>query len=306
MSAMNIYPEKLFPHFRSEICLFSPHTRHVGKGWICGRHVHHTMVELMLVLKGSQTAILGGTEFEQHAGDLIIVSPMQVHDFQTRQSEGAVFFTMHIHPEEPEFLQLIGAHNEGYYPAGHPLNEQIVPGMHRLMEILFRKPEAKIRLLRELYTILGHLQDHYLELVNSTSAPVPFELPARIAKEIQSMVLKREEAGETVLEKFGEPAGDWLEDISRRLGLSRRHCHRIFRQAFGMPPREYMMVLKQQEAMYMLVTSNDSIETIAYRIGYENVQSFSRQFTAWTGCTPSMYRKNHADQCYHLTPMDAV
>lgn len=306
MSAINIYPEKLFPHLRSEICLFAPHTRQVGKGWICGRHVHPMMVELMLVLEGSQTAILGGTEYEQHAGDLIIVSPMKVHDFQVRNSDGAVFFTMHIHPEDPEFLRLVGAHNEEYYPVGHPINGMIVPGMQTIMEILFRKPEAKIRLLRELYTILGHFEEHYQKAAALAEAPVPYELPARIAKEIQSMVLKREDANEAALEKFADPAGDWLEDISRRLGMSRRHCHRIFRQAFGMPPREYLMVLKQQEAMYMLVTGSESIETIAYRIGYENVQSFSRQFTAWTGVTPSMYRKNHKDHCYHLTPMDAV
>ncbi|MNF15010.1 DNA-binding transcriptional regulator AraC [compost metagenome] len=64
------------------------------------------------------------------------------------------------------------------------------------------------------------------------------------------------------------------------------------------------MILKRQEAMQMLVSSSESIESIAHRIGYENVQSFSRQFVAWTGYTPGTFRKNHQDEVLHLTPLD--
>lgn len=53
------------------------------------------------------------------------------------------------------------------------------------------------------------------------------------------------------------------------------------------------MVLKQQEAVHMLMSSTESIERIAHRVGYENVQSFSQQFTAWVGCTPGNFRKNN-------------
>lgn len=294
-----IYPEKVFPHFRSEICLFSPHTRHVEKGWICGRHVHHMMLEMLLVLDGSQTAILGSKEYEQQAGDLIIVSPMQVHDFQVRQAVSASFFTMHIHLdlEDTAFLHLIGALNHSYYPQGHPLNDNLVPSMRRIMNTLYQENSPRIPLLRELYTILGHMQDYFAAAKDKQETAFQSELPTRIAREIQGRVLRRDE-------DESSSTGDWLEEISRRFGMSRRHCHRIFTQAFGMPPREYLMVLKQQEAMHMLVTSNESIEQIAYRVGYENVQSFSRQFAAWAGCTPSVFRKNNMDQCFHLTPID--
>ncbi|MNW55576.1 Transposon Tn10 TetD protein [compost metagenome] len=297
-----IYPERMFPHFRSEACLFSPHTQHVGQGWICGRHVHHTMLEMLLVLNGHQTTILGSTEYEQHAGDLIIISPMQVHDFQVRHAGSSNFFTMHFYLEDSEFLHWIGAHNKSFYSKDHPLNAILVPSIQKLLDLLMYTNAPKMAVLREVYTILGHLEEYFSSDLESEKAPAQIELPALIAREIQKLV-SRKDAQE--LPDDEESSGDWLEDISHRLGVSRRHCHRIFSQAFGIPPREYLMVLKQQEAMYMLATSSETIEQIAYRIGYENVQSFSRQFTAWAGCSPSFFRKNNIDQCHHLTPIDA-
>ena len=108
------YPEIYFPHYRSEACLFSPHTRTVENGWVCGRHVHHTMLEILLVVEGTLTTILGCNEFSQQAGDIIIVSPMMVHDFQVRVSERVSFFTMHIHIEDTEILHRITSYNVCY------------------------------------------------------------------------------------------------------------------------------------------------------------------------------------------------
>lgn len=295
----NNYPEIMFPHIRSEICMFSPHTRTVHKGWICGRHVHHMMFEVLLVLDGAHTVILGNSEYEQKAGDLIIVSPMQPHDLQVRQAEYVSFFTLHVHIEEPELLHLIGAENQGFYPTDHPLNIKLVPLVRELMDTLFERPDSKISLLRILYTFMDELQSELACGNNRFQPAYQSELSSQIAREIQSLILR---SNDTMTWSEDNLTGDWLEGIARKLGISRRHCHRIFRETYGIPPREFLMMLKQQEAMHMLVTSDDSIERIARRIGYENVQSFSRQFTAWAGCTPGVFRKNNSSDSFQFTP----
>ncbi|MCM3038374.1 AraC family transcriptional regulator [Paenibacillus motobuensis] len=298
------YPEIYFPHYRSEACLFSPHTRTVENGWVCGRHVHHTMLEILLVVEGTLTTILGCNEFSQHVGDIIIVSPMMVHDFQVRLSERVSFFTMHIHIEDTEILHLISSNNHGFYPSDHPLNQQIKSSVERMIDTLFHRGWAKMSLMREVYTILDEMQQYFS--VTHDIGPLSFdaELSNQVAKAIQALVLRNSEEAVAGVTTDKDANSDWLEEISRKLGVSRRHCHRLFRQAFGIPPREYLMVLKQQEAMQMLVTSSDSIERIAHKIGYENVQSFSRQFTAWAGCTPSTFRKNNLNERHHLVPIN--
>ncbi|MNJ43241.1 HTH-type transcriptional activator Btr [compost metagenome] len=192
--------------------------------------------------------------------------------------------------ENPEFLHLIKAENKGLYPKGDPLNEAIVPMLRSFMNNFYEQPDAKLSLFSKLYAMLEQMQNHLSAGSEQLEQDYSSEFPSLIALEIQNIVLSGglpSELGMT------EAPSDWLEVISRKLGISRRHCHRLFSQAYGMPPREYLMVLKQQEAIHMLVSSNESIERIAHRIGYENVQSFSRQFTAWVGCTPGNFRKNN-------------
>lgn len=53
------------------------------------------------------------------------------------------------------------------------------------------------------------------------------------------------------------------------------------------------------EAMHLLANTNDSIESIAYKTGYENVQSFTRQFSYWTGCFPGAFRKKQEKGALH-------
>jgi AraC-like DNA-binding protein len=71
-----------------------------------------------------------------------------------------------------------------------------------------------------------------------------------------------------------------------------------------MSPLDYLFVLRQQEAMHLLLSGGDSLERIAHRIGYDNVQSFIRQFAKWTGLTPGAFRKSRKDELVYLTPLE--
>ncbi|MUG43485.1 hypothetical protein [Paenibacillus woosongensis] len=101
--------------------------------------------------------------------------------------------------------------------------------------ITSEQPEAKLSLLSKLYAILKQLQNHLSIGVRQMEQAYGPELPSLMALEIQSLVLGGSEPA--MLGRSAAPS-DWLEDISRKLGISRRHSHRIFRQAYGMPPRD--------------------------------------------------------------------
>ena len=121
-------------------------------------------------------------------------------------------------------------------------------------------------------------------------------LPIRIAKAIESLVADRR-AEEAI-------AAGWMEALAEQLGFSRRHCYRVFRDAYSLSPREYLAVLRQQEAMHLLTGGEHAVEEVARRIGYDNVQSFIRQFVKWTGTTPGAFRKQRAGETVYLTPLE--
>jgi len=291
-----------YPNYYQEVHLYGTLAGNVPQGWYCNRHLHHLMIEFNLVLSGCQTAVVGGKTYKQRAGDLLIIPPMRLHDYQAEQAEPLQFFVFHLQLSDIRLTELLSQSPHGdLYEAGHPLNILAVPTIEKLLE-KHRAGASQNALFAVLYELLSQLEDYWqVEAERNAMRPQQEnELPRRIAREIEKLVLASDGPE-------GEDDGalsNWLEALSERLCISRRHCSRVFHQAYGHSPRAYLAVLRQQEAMHALLNSSDTVEQIAYRIRFENVQSFIRQFQKWTGFTPGAFRKSHKGQAIYLTPLE--
>lgn len=85
-----------------------------------------------------------------------------------------------------------------------------------------------------------------------------------------------------------------LEDIASEACLSKDHFIRLFRQATGDTPLQYINQKKIEKAQLMLVTDNVPIKMIAYSLSFYDESYFNRLFKKLTGITPQDYRKaNH-------------
>ncbi len=74
-------------------------------------------------------------------------------------------------------------------------------------------------------------------------------------------------------------------------GLSERNFTRRFRAATGLSPMEYVHTLRLEEAKQLLEVSTQSVETVAWEIGYEDASFFGRLFRRRVGLTPAQYRR---------------
>ena len=68
------------------------------------------------------------------------------------------------------------------------------------------------------------------------------------------------------------------------------HLIRIFKQYFGITPRQFLIDKRIQQAKIAL-KNGKSVSEACYDVGFQSVQSFSRLFKEKTGGTPSSYRK---------------
>jgi transcriptional regulator GlxA family with amidase domain len=82
-----------------------------------------------------------------------------------------------------------------------------------------------------------------------------------------------------------------LEQMGRIAGLEQRTLLRRFRRATGDSPVMYLQRVRIEAARRHLELSRDSIEEIAWKVGYEDGSSFSRLFKKITGMSPGGYRK---------------
>jgi len=81
-----------------------------------------------------------------------------------------------------------------------------------------------------------------------------------------------------------------IDALASTACLSKFHFLRLFKQAFGLSPYQYMQQLRLGKALHLLKHTSLTINEIATTLGFENSNSFSRLFYQRHLVYPSQYR----------------
>lgn len=94
---------------------------------------------------------------------------------------------------------------------------------------------------------------------------------------------------------------DWLDehcaaenriaDLAQQFNFSERNLKRRFQLATQISPNQYLQQVRVDKAKKLLLTTDMTIQQIAYEVGYENVSFFIRIFKKVTACTPTQWVK---------------
>jgi len=93
-----------------------------------------------------------------------------------------------------------------------------------------------------------------------------------------------------------------VDDIARRVGLSRSRFFEQFRRCVGTSPQHYLDCSRVAIATRLLSTTNRALIELADELGYGNHSNFTRFFTQHVGVSPSEFRRqtitafDHADE----------
>ena len=82
-----------------------------------------------------------------------------------------------------------------------------------------------------------------------------------------------------------------IDQLAMQLGYSPSYFYRLFMQATGYSPTQYLLHLRLQNARQLLVQSNYKISQVAAMTGFNDPYYFSRIFTKYGSCSPAAYRK---------------
>ena len=81
-----------------------------------------------------------------------------------------------------------------------------------------------------------------------------------------------------------------LDDLSRRAYMSKYHYLRVFKHSTSMTPYQYILQLRLSEARRLLISTKDSIESIAQKVGFANGQTLAKRFKQQLGMSPGSFR----------------
>lgn len=82
-----------------------------------------------------------------------------------------------------------------------------------------------------------------------------------------------------------------LQEMARVAMFSPFHFNRVFHQMTGLPPGQFLSMLRMQAAKRLLLTSRSSVTDICYDVGYDSLGTFIRRFTQFVGVSPSRLRR---------------
>jgi AraC-like DNA-binding protein len=83
-----------------------------------------------------------------------------------------------------------------------------------------------------------------------------------------------------------------LTEIRKKFSISEAHIIALFREKYGMTPKQYILKNKISTASYMIKTGGHTIKELSYALGFSSTQHFSNVFKKFTGKTPGEYKNN--------------
>jgi AraC family transcriptional regulator, transcriptional activator of pobA len=278
----------VLPDFKTTLTLHSIHRRRVRHPWHFPEHKHDQLVEMNIVLDGCQCVTIEGETFEQQEGELLFILSQQKHASHIHpDSSTMTVFCMHFHIDDPLFQTVI-QELQPIYASDSPFTKQLRPILDRLIIISQRAMPMRIVDRMQLQSSIYELFSSMVNCLYEEELHTQDQYVRSLAHDIAEHLYKVLEQG---FVENGSRAV--IQQITKKLGISSSHCHRIFQQVYGQSPRQFLSSLKLWEAKRQLLHTSKPVAHISEFLGYQSMANFSRQFKRWTGQTPQQYRKNH-------------
>jgi AraC-like DNA-binding protein/quercetin dioxygenase-like cupin family protein len=244
-------------------------------------HDHHGALEICFLVKGVQIYQMGACRYRLRGGDVFIAYPNERHSSGGFPQEKGVLYWMILE---------IPVRHEGFL--GLPIRESRAL-LKALLEIKSRhfRGSWKMKERLDAITILSGERRHSL---NSLAIMVH---AAAFLLEVVACAKSPSDRGpdrlllpvlQTIEKSPGEPVS--VPALAARTGLSVPRFKARFKQEIGVPPGEYVLRVRIEEARRRLMKGTGSITDIAYDLGFSSSQYFSTVFKRFTGCVPSVYR----------------
>ena len=234
--------------------------------------------EYLLVLALTDGIALHGTDSEEiHAGTLLFLSPFSERKLQLTPGSRVIYGILPASFLEP----LVGIPQRASIVL---LQDSADTAREKLIELFdqtYNNPAGTLQRLCTAYELLRALEPIITNHMTVQAAPSPVN--QRATKMIEYLEAH-----------FREPIS--LGDLAHAFSVSRQYISTVFHRELGVPFSDYLLKLRLQEALRLLLTTDQNITTISESSGFPNLRSFNLAFQAAHGVTPKAFRKKRENR----------
>jgi AraC-like DNA-binding protein len=236
----------------------------------------------------------GRTKYDFTNGALIFIAPRQVVQWDSSIVFEQKGFSINFHEDflkGTELAQRIKKYNFFSYSANEalhlsPKEEKQIESIVNNIEIEYQNNQdefSKEIIISQLDTLLKYANRFY-----------------------ERQFLNRKELSNDLLERFNLQLTEYfelglvqekgipnIEEIANKMSVSQRYLSDTLKKETGKTTTEHLHLHLIDEAKNVLLKPNKSISEVAYELGFEYPQYFSRLFKKKEGISPTEYREKY-------------
>lgn len=234
--------------------------------------------EIMIGLSGSVPLVVGSERFNLTRGSILVNFPKETISGANPAQIPSEFIWVHVINRAP--LQILNDFNKGIILEGNAM----LPRFFRMAE-----PNRSIVLATQLLDI-GHHKGHL------SSADYAASL---LLTEISNDYVNQQSSSRNDESKVTQ-IKEWIRlninkeltvrDIAEHFEINQNYLAAMFKNITGSTVKEYLNGLKIDQAKYLLLTTNTSVQKIAEKSYFNDYKYFFRIFKKQTNLTPAKYR----------------
>lgn len=282
---MSLIEDRIGPKYRiGEYAFTIEHMRRHDGSAMPQPHAH-PFYELYYLLEGERVYSMNGQILPARKGDLVLINPHDVHTTSKGNKPG---FERILVGFSPAFATGMELGICGLLPfecssllclpeSDQPEIERILWKM--LQECKERRPHYEIAvrsLLAQLLILIHRVQAVIREANPGSLHPMQDKISEIVAY---------------VNQHYTEPLT--LEGTAARFYISPSYLSRMFSRLTGFRFSEYLRIVRVREAQRRLLSTQERVQFIAEKVGFEHTAHFNKTFKQVTGTTPLRYRKEH-------------
>ncbi len=248
-------------------------------GWVLEPH-QHNYFQMLYVLGGKGVFQLEEQTIPLRSGLLLLVKPEALHGATASSVIKTLDIKFHVRNRNLRKALL-------HAPSCTNMSDSPIP---ELLERIRFEGEHKHSLYRDvcralMVEILLLYLRHHSGVEEKPAAPLESQ------DLVHDPLLRRGLA--FIRQNYAGSVG--VNDIARALGCCDRSLRLHFRNSLGVRPLDYLQRYRLARAKELIEYSDYSLKEIAVRVGFRNVQHFTRLFAATEGASPGAWRRRYRE-----------
>jgi len=255
---------------------------------------HHDFIEIVFITKGKGTQVISNNEYEVSEGDIFILQGFQNHYFKNADKAeiiNVMFDPVKSHNLISPDIKTIDGYNALFLLEPRYHNRMHFKNMLHLNQVDLAKSEY---ILNNMLHEISHKEaDYELYLKNKLEEIIIFlsRKYSQISIPKAKSLVRIGKAIDFIEHNFQNNI--YIHQLAELSFMSVRNFQRIFKEATGLSPNNYLLELRIQNASKLLTESNSAIYEVSAMVGISDWFYFSKAFKKKFGVSPLNYRKQN-------------